>query len=147
MGSHRTPLGAAAFGLLLLVEAVSLFLFAAAHLGRPLALGPLRLEEPPIPPATVLEGICGLALLGAGYALLAGNPRRWRTALRAHVVAIAGVLLGIGALELGLGPRTATNDAYQRALLVLLGAGLMLSIAARWRESRIQAARWRRAPA
>lgn len=147
MGSHRTPLGAAAFGSLLLVEAVTLFLFAAAHLGRPLALGPLRLEEPHIPPATALEGICGLALLRAGYALLAGNPERWRTALRAHVVAIAGVLLGVGAIEIGLGPRTATSDAYQRAMLVLLAAGLLLSIGARWRESRIRAARWRRAPA
>lgn len=147
MGSHRTPFGSALFGLLVAVEAVTLFLFAASHLGRPLALGPFRLEEPSIPPVTVLEGICGLALLGAAYSLLAGNYLRWRTALRSHVLALAGVLLGVGALSLGLGPRTAIHEAYQRAMLVLLAAGLLLSLLARWRETRRRMARWRRATA
>jgi hypothetical protein len=147
MGLYRTPFGSALFGLLVAVEAVTFFLFGASHLGRPLALGPLRLEEPNIPPATVVESICGLALLGAGYSLLAGNYSRWRTALRAHLLALAGVLLGLGALSLGLGPRTATHDAYQRAMLVLLAAGLLLSLVARWRENRRRTPRWRRATA
>jgi len=147
MGLYRTPFGSALFGLLVAVEAVTFFLFGASHLGRPLALGPLRLEEPNIPPATVVEGICGLALLGAAYSLLAGSYLRWRTALRAHALALAGVLLGVGALSLGLGPRTATHDTYQRAMLVLLAAGLLLSLVARWRESRRRTPRWRRATA
>ncbi len=147
MGLHRTPFGSAIFGFLVAVEAVTFFLFGASHLGRPLALGPLRLEEPNLPPASVVEVICGVALLGAAYSLLAGNFLRWRTALRAHVLALAGVLLGVGALELGLGPRTATSDAYHRAMLVLLAAGLLLSVMARWRESRRRTPRWRRATA
>jgi prepilin signal peptidase PulO-like enzyme (type II secretory pathway) len=147
MAAHRTPFVSAVFGLLVAAEAVTFLLFAAAHLGRPLALGPLRLEEPNIPPATIVEVISGLALLGAAYSLLAGSFLRWRTALRAHVLALAGVLLGVGALALGLGPRTAANDAYHRGMLVLLVAGLVLSLAARWRESRRRSPRFRRATA
>jgi hypothetical protein len=147
MGLHRTPLVSAVFGLIVAAEAVTFLLFGAAHLGRPLALGPLRLEEPSIPPATVVEVICGLALLGAAHSLLAGNFLRWRTALRVHVLALAGILLGVGAPALGLGPRTAANEAYHRGMLVLLSAGLLLSLAARWRESRRRSPRLRRATA
>ncbi|WP_242345062.1 hypothetical protein [Anaeromyxobacter terrae] len=130
---HRTTPGAALFGLLLAVEATTFFIFATAHLGHPLALGPLRIEEPPIATAAVVEGLCGLVLLGAAYSMLAGSWRRWRTTLRAHLLALAGVLSGVGALALDLAPRTRLNEAYLRGMLALLAAGLVLSLAQRLR--------------
>lgn len=147
MRAHRTPFAAAAFGLVALAEAIVFLLFAAAHLGRPLVLGPLRLEEPPVPTATLVEGLCGIALLAAAHALLGGRDGRWRTALRAHALALAGVLVDMGALELGLGPRTAMGDAFHRGMLALLSAGLVLSLAAWWWTGRRRGVRWRRAPA
>lgn len=147
MRSHRTPIGAAAFGLVVVAEAITFLLFAAAHLGRPLALGSLRLEEPHVPPATLVEGLCGIGLLAAGHALLAGREARWRTAFRAHALALAGVLAGLGAPALGLGAPTATSEAYYRAMLVLLAAGLLMSLAARWWTGRRRSLRWRGATA
>lgn len=146
MGLHRTPLVSTALGLLVAVEAVSFLLFGAGHLGRPLVLGPLRLEEPNVPLATVVELVSGAALLGAAHSLLSGSSLRWRTASRAHALALAGVVfLGAGALALDLGPRTAASDAYRRGMGTLLSAGLLLSLAARWRESRRRRPRLRRA--
>ncbi|WP_242360768.1 hypothetical protein [Anaeromyxobacter sp. SG17] len=130
---RRTTPGAALFGLILVAEATTFLVFAAAHHGHPLALGALRIEEPHIPLATVVEGLCGLVLLWAGYSLLAGSWRCWRAAVSAQLVALTGALAGFGALALRLAPRTPINDAYLRGMLVLLAAGLALSLAQLWR--------------
>lgn len=147
MGMHRMPLGAVAFGLLVLAEAIVFLLFAAAHLGSPLVLGPMRLEEPPIATATLVEGLCGIALLAAAHALLGGSYTRWRTAVRAHAFALVGVLVGLGSLELGYAPRTAVGEGFHRAMLASLSAGFVLSVAARWWTGRRRTVRWRGAPA
>jgi hypothetical protein len=50
----------------------------------------------------------------------------WWVVLAAHVVALGDVLLGIGAIAAGLGPRTDLNDIYHRVMVVVLVAGLVL---------------------
>ena len=47
-------------------------------------------------------------------------------ALAAHIFTVAGVLLGITTLALGLGPSTQTNIMYHRVILAVLLKDLVL---------------------
>jgi hypothetical protein len=40
--------------------------------------------------------------------------------LTGNLIALAGVLLGMVALAVGTGPRTASNDLYHRLMLILI---------------------------
>ena len=53
-----------------------------------------------------------------------GVPRR--TALIGNVIALGGVLLGMAALAVGRGPRTASNDLYHRIMLALARVALLI---------------------
>jgi len=50
----------------------------------------------------------------------------WGIALTGNLVALAGVLLGVVALAIGRGPRTASNDLYHRIMLGLIGVSVLL---------------------
>src|SRR5260370_3846667 len=50
----------------------------------------------------------------------------WWAAIAAHAFAVAGVLLGITALALGLGPSTVANTIYHRVILAVLVVVLAL---------------------
>jgi hypothetical protein len=107
---------------LVLLEAADFTLFSTLHLG--LAIGPL--SEPVIVDATIVEGALGVALLVAGCLRLAESEAANVATLAAIGLSIAGVLVGMAALNAGLGPRTELNDAYHRAaLLTLVATGLL----------------------
>ena len=99
----------------------ALFVFGAVqHAGVRIA----SFHEPRIIPAAIVESICALSLvLGAG-AMLTRQTRAWVIAVVGNVVALSGVVLGIVALALGAGPRTASNDLYHRVMLVLVAIAL-----------------------
>jgi hypothetical protein len=118
----RTLLG------LLMIANAALFIFGAVqHIG--VAIGPFH--EPHILPAAIVETICALSLLLGATAVLSQSLNLWRTALITNLVALGGVLLGIAALAVGAGPRTASNDLYHRIMLVLIGACLVVLLYAR----------------
>jgi len=101
----------------------ALFFFGAAqHAG--VAIGPFH--EPRILPAAIVETVCGVSLLWGAVALFRGWKRSRGTALIANSVALSGVLLGIAALAVGAGPRTASNDLYHRLMLVLIVAATLI---------------------
>jgi hypothetical protein len=111
----------------------ALFLFGALqHIG--LEFGPFH--EPRIIPAAIVETICCLSLLCGVAFLFVHSALGWRAAVIGNFVALAGVLLGIVALAVGAGPRTASNDLYHRTMLVLIGASLLILFSARSAESR-----------
>jgi len=106
----------------LMVGETVTFLFAALlHLGIPLGF-----SEPRILPAAIVEGLCGLLLGVSTYAVFARMRLAWGAALTAHLVAVAGVLLGIISLALGLGPSTVANTIYHRVILGVLVLVLLL---------------------
>ena len=95
--------------LVMAANAAVFFFGAVQHAG--IALGPF--QEPQIIPAAIVEAICGIALTW-GVAALAGKG--WsgrRAAVAANLIALFGVVIGLVALAIGAGPRTASNDLYR----------------------------------
>ena len=115
-------------GILSAVYAVTFFFGALLHLGGRLPLGFAALEEPRILPATVVEGLCGLALAVAAFAVLSRTSWAWTAALAANAFALGGVLLGMAALAVGAGPSTELNTIYHRVMVVALVAILALLV-------------------
>jgi len=91
----------------LMLANAALFLFGAAqHAG--VRIGPL--SEPTILPASIVETLCAFALIGGSLAAWTRSRRAWPAALAGNLVAVTGVIIGIVALALGAGPKTASND-------------------------------------
>lgn len=120
-----------AAGSLMMANAALFFFGAVQHVG--FVIGPFH--EPHILPAAIVESICGLCLLWGAAAIFRQSKRHWLTALLtaliANVVALAGVMLGMVALALGRGPRTASNDLYHRIMLTLIGGAVLFLVFAR----------------
>jgi hypothetical protein len=117
---------ASVLGVLALVYAVTFAIGSLLHRGVRIPLGFALLTEPRILPATIVEGICALALAVAAYSLLARRPWAWAAAVAGHAVALAGVMLGIAATAApGRGPSTELNTIYHRVMLVALAASLL----------------------
>ena len=107
----------------LMLGNAALFVFGALqHAG--VAIGPLH--EPVIVPASVVEVLCALALSWGAAAVLKQSPKARRAAFIGNLVAIIGVAIGVVALALGAGPRTASNDLYHRIMLALATASLVI---------------------
>ena len=95
------------------------------------AVGPFR--EPRIVPAAVVEAACGVTLAFAVAALLwhSATARRWTVV--SNGIALTGVMIGLVALAIGAGPRTASNDFYHRLMLVLISTAFALLYVSRAR--------------
>lgn len=123
--THRGTGATTMLGVLSAVYAATFFLGALLHLGVRVPLGFAVLAEPRILPATVVEGLCGLALFVAAFAVLSREAWARPAAIAAHAFALGGVLLGTAALALGAGPTTDLNTVYHRVMLVALAAVLV----------------------
>jgi hypothetical protein len=100
----------------------ALFLFGALqHAGA--AVG--SLHEHVIVPASVVEVLCALALSLGAVAVLKQSLKVWRAAFIGNLVVIIGVAIGMVALAVGAGPRTASNDLYHGIMLALATASLV----------------------
>jgi hypothetical protein len=107
----------------LMLADAALFVFGALqHAG--VAIGPLH--EPVIVPASVVEVLCALALSWGAAAVLKQSRKAWRAAFIGNLVAIIGVAIGMVALAVGAGPRTASNDLYHGIMLALATASLVI---------------------
>lgn len=83
-----------------------------------------RFSEPVIVSAAIAESICAVSLFSGLWAVFCEPPALWRGAFIGNLVALASVLLGIGALAAGRVPRTISNDNLHRAMLPCLGYGI-----------------------
>jgi hypothetical protein len=116
-------------GWLMAANATIFFFGAVQHAG--VAIGPFH--EPRILAAAIVETVCGVSLLWGAVALFRNWKRSWGRAVIANSIALGGVLLGIAALALGAGPRTASNDLYHRVMLVLIAAATLILFFQRFR--------------
>jgi hypothetical protein len=138
---HRRTGVATAVGILSALYALTFFSGALLHLGLRIPLGFTVLAEPRILPATVVEGLCGLALAVAAFAVLTRMGWAWTAAFAAHAFSLGGVLLGMVALAVGAGPSTELNTIYHRVMLVALVAVLALLLSPAGRTLLRRAAR------
>lgn len=123
-----------AAGLLMIANA-ALFLFGAAqHAGIAVGL----FHEPRIIPAAIVEAICAVSLVVGAVALFREIRTPWHSALIGNFVALSGVLLGIIALAVGAGPRTASNDLYHRIMLALIAAAVVVLLLDRRRMQTVK---------
>jgi hypothetical protein len=107
----------------LMLGNAALFVFGALqHAG--VAIG--SLHEPVIVPASVVEVLCALALTWGAAAVLKQSLKAWRAAFLGNLVAIIGVAIGMVALAVGAGPRTASNDLHHGIMLALATASLVI---------------------
>ena len=89
-------------GVFVLLEALAFLLGALLHAGVEIPIGGgMYLEH--VVPATVVESVCSLVLAVGAVALITRNRRAWEASLSAHVIAIAGTILGIVAITAGRG--------------------------------------------
>jgi hypothetical protein len=123
---HRGTGVATVVGVLSALYSATFLFGALLHLGVRVPLGFAVLAEPRILPATVVEGLCGLALSVAAWAIFARKGWARTAAIAAHAFALGGVLLGTAALAAGAGPSTDMNTVYHRVMLVALAAILAL---------------------
>jgi hypothetical protein len=130
--SETTPRRRASVALtvrvLVVGEALVFLIAALVHLGIHIPVGVMVLAEPRIVPATIVEGLCGFVFAGSAYGVFTRRQWAWTATTAAHIVALAGVLLGMVALAVGAGPHTAANALYHRVMLVVLGGGLLLLV-------------------
>jgi len=117
----------------MIVNATVFFFGAAQHAG--VVIG--TLHEPVIISAAIVETVCGVGLFWGAVALLRTRKKSWGAAMIANLIALSGVLLGMAALAVGAGPRTASNDLYHRVMLVLIIAatGVLVWAALKTRDS------------
>ncbi len=107
----------------LMLGNAALFVFGALqHAG--VAIGSLR--EPVIISASVVELLCALALSWGAATVLKQSLKAWRAGFIGNFVAIIGVAIGMVALAVGAGPRTASNDLYHGIMLALATASLVI---------------------
>jgi len=118
---HLTRFGSA-IGVIVVLEALTFLAAALLHGGVELPIG---IVEPVSIPAMIAEGIIGIALALAAYTIFIRKGRTaWAMTLAAHLIAVAGVLLGMVAMALGPEPVTDANALYHRIALGV--ASLML---------------------
>lgn len=118
--------------LVMLANAALFFFGAIQHAG--IAVG--HFHEPVIIPAVIVESLCGVSLLWGGIALLRSSKSSWHVAGIANGIALGGVVLGMIALAVGAGPRTASNDLYHLIMVVLITAALFLLLLGRLKLNR-----------
>jgi hypothetical protein len=113
-----------AIRLFLFVEAVAFMTAALVHMG--LLVDGYQHRE-----ARIAESVIALVLL-AGLALTfirPGSTRRF--GLAAQGFALAGTLVGIFTIIVGVGPRTAADVVYHVGIVLVLASGLVVTMRAR----------------
>lgn len=113
--SDSSSLAPAWVAVISLFEGVSLLALGLLHV----AAERLGFAVTPVGPVLLLEAACGALLLVAALACSSGSALAWPVTLGAHVIAIAGVLLGIGGLA-GTGSASPENAVFHPFVLAVL---------------------------
>ncbi len=117
---------------LALLPAISLACLVASafHWGLTLSVAGAVLEEPPIFPAAVVEGLIGIAFALSFAASVAGRAWARPAVLAGYVLGITGFLIGITAVARDADLQTPFNVAVHAAVFPLLLVGFALELEA-----------------
>ena len=115
----RRPSRAVIVRSLLRFEAASFLAAAAVH-------GGVVLERYRHAEAAAAETVIGLVLLAGIGLTRAPHPWAVRGVFAAQAFALAGTLIGLIAIALGIGPQTFADVAYHLAILVILATGIAI---------------------
>jgi hypothetical protein len=97
------------------------------HLAARIAFGPMVLAVPnAIPPASIVETILGLAAASNLVLLIRGTRSSRRWTLGIHLSLLAGVLLGMLALSLRVGPPPSPDWNLHYVMLAGIAAAVVL---------------------
>ncbi len=110
--------GLTAFRILVVGEAAVFLSAAFLHTG---AFG-----VPPLYPAAIVEGLCGIASLISAYRVFSGPLKAYRTAVIIQIIILSGVLLGVAAIARDPGIQTPLNLALHGVMLVFIATGFAL---------------------
>ncbi len=110
----------AAVTMVIVIEALTFFFFGFLHSGVRISLGFVVLHEPRIIDATIVESLCGFLLSGSAFSIVTHKQWAWQASIISHIFSIGGVLLGMAALAMGLGPHTELNDIYHHTIFIVL---------------------------
>jgi len=112
-------------GLFVLLEALGFLFGALLHAGIEIPIGGgMYLEQ--VVPATIVESVCALVLAVGAVALISHHRLAFEATLVAHLIAIAGTILGIVAITAGRGEHNLPNDIFHRVVLVAMVAVVVL---------------------
>ena len=114
---REAPTPTVAARLFLLLEAATFLVAAAIHAGA-LADGHTHHD------AAIAESLIAIVLIAALGLGWTRHPWPLRFAVIAQAFALAGVLVGLFTIAIGVGPRTVPDVAYHVAILGVLAAGL-----------------------
>ncbi|MGP3958924.1 hypothetical protein ACTWPT_23225 [Nonomuraea sp. 3N208] len=110
-----------ALGGLSLIYALVFFTAVLLHAG--VTLGPL--SQPVIVPASIVETLCGFAMLAGAYGALTGRAWAWDGLIYTHAAALGGVLMGMLAVAMKPGAEATTLLLwYHGTIAAVLAAGL-----------------------
>jgi hypothetical protein len=125
------------FRYLTLFNAAAFAFGAVAHRGRPIRLGLATVQEPLVIPAMIVEAVSAVSFAIAAYGIFSGKQAARGATVTAHVMSMAGLLMAMVGVGLGILPRTLFNDVYHLIMLGVLTLGIVLLIRSRVRRSKV----------
>ena len=134
-GTNRRPALRSALAGLAALIALACLAASGLHAGVVVALGSIRVAEPPVLAAAVVEGAIGIAMLVVAGAAFTRRPWAWTAATAGYLFGIGGFMVGILALLRSPDLRTGFNVAVHAGVLPLLVLGLALTLTAAGREA------------
>lgn len=129
--SGRQATIAVSLGAFAAIEGVVFLLAGLSHMGMRI----LPFDEPRIVDAAIVEGLCGVLLVGSAVSVFARVAWAWLALVVAHSFTLLGVIVGIGAIAAGLGPHSAFNDGFHRVIVVVLPIVLIVLVTPRVRTA------------
>jgi hypothetical protein len=115
---------AVSLGAVAAIEGVVFLIAGLSHTGMRI----LPFDEPRIVDATVVEGLCGVLLVGSAVSVFARAAWAWLALVIAHAFTLVGVIVGIAAIAAGLGPHSVFNDGFHRVMVVVLPIVLIMLV-------------------
>ncbi len=125
-GTHRGVGARLALEVLSVVNAVAFLGASVIHFGYEIPLGFTMLADALLPQAAIAEGVIGVAFVAAAAAAFARWTWAWGGTLVAYLLAVIGVLIGLGVSVGDPDLTSSTNFWFHLTVLPVVVAGLVV---------------------